>query len=61
MSLLQEKPMLYMAIMVVACQSDTEEQVNLAKNFRDEISSRMLVRIEHKLGLLEGLLVFLAW
>ncbi|PGH18691.1 hypothetical protein AJ80_04344 [Polytolypa hystricis UAMH7299] len=59
--LAQEKPVLYMAIMVVTCQSDTQRQLSLAKAFREEASRMILVSGEKNLGILQGLLVYLAW
>ncbi|KAF2188998.1 hypothetical protein K469DRAFT_564970 [Zopfia rhizophila CBS 207.26] len=56
-----EKPVLYMSIMMVACQSDIHRQLNLARMVRYEISQAVLVRGEKSLELLEGLLVYLAW
>lgn len=59
--LLQEKPMLHMAIMAVACQSNLDLQVALTRKFREEISRAIFVSGEKNLGMLQGTLVFLAW
>jgi hypothetical protein len=60
-SLLQEKPILYLAILVAASQNDVQKQMGLVKILREEISRRFLTSSEQDLGLLEGLLVYLAW
>jgi hypothetical protein len=60
-SLLQEKPILYLAILVAASQNDLQKQMGLVKILREEISRRFLTSSEQDLGLLEGLLVYLAW
>ncbi|KLJ05686.1 hypothetical protein EMPG_10865 [Blastomyces silverae] len=59
--LLLEKPLLYMAIMGVAYQSDTQRQQILAKMFREEISRSILIYGETSLGSLQALLVYSAW
>lgn len=59
--LFQERPMLHMAIMAVACQSDLELQVTLARTFREEISRAIFVSGEKNLVMLQAILVFLAW
>lgn len=60
-SLLQEKPILYLAILVAASQNDAQRQKALVKVIREEISRRFLTSSEQDLGLLEGLLVYSAW
>ena len=60
-SLLSKKPMLYMAIMAVTSQGNVDQQMHLAKVFRDDAARRMMVTAEQNLGLLEGILVYLAW
>ncbi|KAK7587685.1 hypothetical protein V3481_010382 [Fusarium oxysporum f. sp. vasinfectum] len=59
--LFQERPMLYMAIMVVTCQENIEVQQELAQNYREEIGRRIWTLTEKNLQLLQGILVFLAW
>lgn len=56
-----EKPVLYMAIMMVACQSDVHRQLSIARIVRQEISQAVLIRSERSLALLEGLLLYIAW
>ncbi|OJD12108.1 hypothetical protein AJ78_07244 [Emergomyces pasteurianus Ep9510] len=59
--LLLEKPLLYMVILGVAYQSDTQKQQILAKMFREEISHSILICGEMSLGILQALLVYSAW
>ncbi|KAF5005057.1 hypothetical protein FDECE_8473 [Fusarium decemcellulare] len=59
--LLRERPVLYMAIMVVACQRDIDVQQELAQRWREEVGRRIWVQGEKSLGLLQGVLVYLAW
>ncbi|KAF5975030.1 phosphatidylcholine-sterol acyltransferase [Fusarium bulbicola] len=59
--LFQERPMLYMAIMVVTCQENIEIQQELAQKYREEIGRRIWTLTEKNLQLLQGILVFLAW
>ncbi|KAK7422996.1 hypothetical protein QQX98_001286 [Neonectria punicea] len=56
-----QKPVLFMAIMVVASQSDVDHQLILAKAFREEACRRIFVDGEKNIGLLHGLLVYIAW
>lgn len=56
-----ENRMLYMAVMMAACQSDVQRQLDLARAFRDELSRAAFVRGEMELGVLEGLLVYAGW
>ncbi|PGG98563.1 hypothetical protein GX51_06760 [Blastomyces parvus] len=59
--LLLEKPLLYMVIMGIAYQSDTQRQQVFAKLFREEISRSILICGESSLGLFQALLVYSAW
>jgi ethanolamine utilization protein EutP (predicted NTPase) len=59
--LFQERPMLYMAIMVVACQEDIEIQLELAQRWREELGRRLWMHGEKNLQILQGVLVYLAW
>ncbi|KAF4948920.1 hypothetical protein FGADI_9204 [Fusarium gaditjirri] len=59
--LFQERPMLYMAIMVVTCQENVEIQQELAQKYREEVGRRIWTLAEKNLQLLQGILVFLAW
>ncbi|KEF53249.1 uncharacterized protein A1O9_10697 [Exophiala aquamarina CBS 119918] len=60
-SLLQERPILYLAILVVASQNNVERQLKLVKVIREEVSRRFMISSQQDLGVLEGLLVYLAW
>ncbi|EWG41655.1 hypothetical protein FVEG_03728 [Fusarium verticillioides 7600] len=60
-TLFQERPMLYMAFMVVTCQENIEVQQELAQKYREEIGRRIWTLTEKNLQLLQGILVFLAW
>lgn len=59
--LFQDRPMLYMAIMVVTCQKNIEIQQELAQKYREEIGRRIWTLAEKNLQLLQGIMVFLAW
>lgn len=60
-SLLQEKPILYLAILMVASQNNLQRQLRLVKVIREEVSRRFMTSSDQDLGVLEGLLVYLAW
>ncbi|KAK7418592.1 hypothetical protein QQZ08_011176 [Neonectria magnoliae] len=47
--------------MVVASQSDVDHQLSLAKAFREEASRKIFVDGEKDIGLLQGLLAYIAW
>ncbi|RSL51521.1 hypothetical protein CEP54_011392 [Fusarium duplospermum] len=59
--LFRERPMLYMAIMVVACQQNVDAQLELAQRWREELGRRIWAQGEKNLHLLQGVLVYLAW
>ncbi|KAH7244948.1 hypothetical protein B0J15DRAFT_500967 [Fusarium solani] len=59
--LFRERPMLYMAIMVVACQQSVDAQQELAQRWREELGRRVWAHGEKNLHLLQGVLVYLAW
>lgn len=59
--LFRERPMLYMAVMVVACQQDVNAQQQLAQSWREELGRRIWAQGEKNLHLLQGVLVYLAW
>lgn len=59
--LFRERPMLYMAIMVVACQQNVDAQQELAQRWREELGRRIWAQGEKNLHLLQGVLVYLAW
>jgi hypothetical protein len=60
-SLFRERPMLYMAIMVVTCQENIEMQQELAQQYREELGRRIWTRTEKSVQLLQGIMVYLAW
>lgn len=57
----RDKPFLLKAIVVTASFSQMERQMNLGKEFVQELSQRMLVEGEKSLDLLQGLLVYMGW
>lgn len=59
--LLRDNPVLYMAIMAVACQDDLDVQLELAKMCRQEIGHKVWIQTEKSLDLVQGILVLLAW
>ncbi|RSM18493.1 hypothetical protein CDV31_002629 [Fusarium ambrosium] len=59
--LFRERPMLYMAIMVVACQQNADAQLELAQRWREELGRRIWAQGEKNIHLLQGVLVYLAW
>ncbi|KAF2261922.1 hypothetical protein CC78DRAFT_607015 [Lojkania enalia] len=57
----KEKPLLYLAIVTIGCQEDTNRQLQFAQIFREEVSQAVFIRGEKNLALLEGILVYVAW
>lgn len=60
-SLGREKPILYLAIMVAVRSQDAHRHSSLVETIREEISTKFMTCLEQDVGLLEGLLVYLAW
>ncbi|KAF2689106.1 hypothetical protein K458DRAFT_292127 [Lentithecium fluviatile CBS 122367] len=56
-----EKPLLYMSLIMVACQSDLDRQSDIARLVRYEISQAALVRGEKSPALLQALLILISW
>ncbi|KAJ5082899.1 hypothetical protein N7532_011942 [Penicillium argentinense] len=56
----QEKPFLFLAISMVACQSASRQR-EISKMVKDYIAEKIVIRNERSLDLLQGLLVHLAW
>ena len=56
-----EKPILYMSMIMVACQSDTDRQLDIARLLRYEFSQAVMVRGEKSVALLQALLISIAW
>ena len=60
-SLCSEKPLLWKAIMVAAAHGNSDRQLSLGANLMEDITTRLLLRAEKSLHLLQALLVFIAW
>ncbi|XXH03354.1 hypothetical protein Hte_009752 [Hypoxylon texense] len=59
--LLARKPLLFRAIMLVAAQLTLAKQREIKRSMLAYIGQHLLVMEERDLGLLQGLLVFIAW
>lgn len=59
--LLKDKPVVYLSAMMAASQSDLQKQMSIARLIQEEVSRRFLNSSDQDLGLLEGLLLYLAW
>jgi hypothetical protein len=59
--LFRERPMLYMAVMVVTCQENIEMQQELAQQYREELGRRIWTCTEKNIQLLQGIMIYLAW
>lgn len=57
----RKKPFLFLAIMMMACRHDVPRQGEVAKAIREIISQRILMKNEHTLDMLQGMLLYLAW
>ncbi|KAK9369480.1 hypothetical protein V1509DRAFT_619548 [Lipomyces kononenkoae] len=57
----QKKPFLLRAIVMVTCLEDANRQLAMAKNIREYIGTSIVIKGEHSLDLLQGLLVCLSW
>ena len=60
-SLRQEKPFLFMSVVAATSYADPQLQRRLAREIQKQIASRMIIKNEKNLDLLQGLLVCLAW
>ncbi|KAI1136177.1 hypothetical protein F5Y05DRAFT_405463 [Hypoxylon sp. FL0543] len=60
-SILAKKPLLFRAIMLAAAQLTLAKQREITKSILAYIGHRLLLLEERDLGLLQGLLVFIAW
>ncbi|KAK5047581.1 hypothetical protein LTR84_006678 [Exophiala bonariae] len=61
-SLAQQKPILYLAILMAArSQHDKCQYSSLVSTIREEICRRFMTCLAQDVGMLEGLLVYLAW
>ncbi len=57
----RDKPFLFLAIMMLTCRNDIPRQAAIAKAIREIISQRILLKNEHTLDILQGMLLYLAW
>ena len=57
----QQRPFLFLAIIAAASYEDMPLQRKLGKRLKQAISTRMILKGEMSLDLLQGLLVHLAW
>lgn len=57
----RERPMLLLAILTTAAWRDRPLQAVLSEQFRLELAHRTLVRPRKSLGIIQGILVYLAW
>jgi len=56
-----QKPLLLHAIVTVAYFHDLPKQQVMVKELMKDISKRILINSEKNIGILQGLLVFVAW
>ena len=60
-SLQLEKPLLWKAIMVAASHEKFDRQLALGSKLMEDLTTRLLLRVERSLDLLQALLIFIAW
>ena len=60
-SLQHEKPLLWKAIMVAASHEKSDRQLALGSKLMEDLTTRLLLRVERSLDLLQALLIFIAW
>ena len=60
-SLQQEKPLLWKAIMVAALHENSHRQLALGSKLMEDLTTRLLLKVERSLDLLQALLIFIAW
>ena len=60
-SLQQEKPLLWKAIMVAASHGKSHRQLALGSKLMEDLTTRLLLKVERSLDLLQALLIFIAW
>jgi hypothetical protein len=56
-----QKPLLYMLIIMIACQANVNRQSDIARLVRYEVAQAVMVRSEKSLTLLQVLLILVAW
>ncbi|KAI1467996.1 uncharacterized protein F4812DRAFT_428400 [Daldinia caldariorum] len=59
--ILSKKPLLFRAVMLVACRLPLAKQSEIRKSILAYVGHHVLVMEERDLGILQGLLVFIAW
>lgn len=57
----EEKPFLYLTVMMVSCQAEVVRQMALSRLVREYISENMILGSRKSLDGLQGLIVCLAW
>ena len=60
-SLQHEKPLLWKAIIVAASHEKSDRQLALGSKLMEDLTTRLLLRVERSLDLLQALLIFIAW
>ena len=60
-SLSHDKPFLFLSIVAVTSYANPQLQRRLGREIMNQIASRMIIKNEKGLDLLQGLLVYLAW
>ena len=60
-SLQHEKPLLWKAVMVAASHEKSDRQLALGSKLMEDLNTRLLLRVERSLDLLQALLIFIAW
>ena len=60
-SLHNERPLLWKAIMGAASHGNSDRQMALGANLLEDLTTRLLLKAEKSLDLLQALLVFIAW
>ena len=60
-SLHNERPLLWKAIMVAASHGNSDRQMALGATLLEDLTTRLLLKAEKSLDLLQALLVFIAW
>ena len=60
-SLHSERPLLWKAIMVAASHGNSDRQMAFGANLLEDLTTRLLLKAEKSLDLLQALLVFISW
>ena len=60
-SLQHEKPLLWKAIIVAASHEKSDRQLALGSKLMEDLTTRLLLRVERSLDVLQALLIFIAW